>query len=454
MTYRQALTYLESFVNYEKLTGYSYRGSLRLAHFKKFLSIIGNPQESIRCIHVAGSKGKGSTCAFTAYILREAGYRVGLYTSPHLSDFRERIRVLMPQKRNGRGPVEFEGMISKKDIAALVERLKPAIAAYGRLTVHRRLSFFEVYTALAFLYFQEKKVDFVALETGLGGRLDATNLARSLVPVITPISYEHTHLLGATLRQIAAEKAGIIKLNKRGGPGLQGPVICAPQTAEALGVIRQRARKCRRKLIMIGTDVVYKKENSSFKIRGAYAEYKGLRTQLVGDHQLDNASCAIAAVEALRFFGTEVAVDSVRKGIYNTLWPARCEVVNQKPLVVIDGAQNVASCQALAKAIRNNFSYRKLILVLGVSSDKDALGMCACLYPLADEVILTKADNPRARAPEELTAYFEGKDIYSTTDVAAAKQRAMGRAGKKDLILVAGSLFVAGEMRRAFSAYR
>ena len=213
MTYPQAIKYLESFVNYEKFIDYPYKRSLKLERIKDFLFLIGNPQDKLRCIHVAGTKGKGSTCAFIAYILRQAGFRVGLYTSPHLSDFRERIRILEYQRigKSKRVLDVFEGLIGKRDLAGLVKKLKPAIDRYNKSSKYGPLSFFEVYTALAFVYFKEQKTDFAVLETGLGGRLDATNTVNALVSVITPISYEHTQKLGKTLREIAREKAGIIK---------------------------------------------------------------------------------------------------------------------------------------------------------------------------------------------------------------------------------------------------
>jgi len=277
MAYPEALKYLESFINYEKISAYPYKESLKLEPVKNFLAVIGNPQNALRCIHVAGTKGKGSTCAFLAYILREAGYKVGLYTSPHLSDFRERIRILRPKTkpacrtgRDQRPKTEFEGMISQNELADLVKRLKPFIDKYNKQSKYGPFTFFEVYTAIAFVYFEEQKVDFAVLETGLGGRLDATNSVNSLVSIITPISYEHTDKLGKTLTKIATEKAGIIKTRPNlpaarlpDGQGQAGTkdqrpkliVISAPQENEAREAIRNRCNKTGAKLLEVGREI-------------------------------------------------------------------------------------------------------------------------------------------------------------------------------------------------------
>lgn len=427
MTYSQAITYLNSFINYEKIVSWPYNESLKLERFRDFLSRIGNPQSYLKCIHVAGTKGKGSTCAFIAYILREAGFKAGLYTSPHLSDFRERIRILRPNPERRAVSHDFEGMISRKDLADLATRLKPAIQEYNRKSKYGALSFFEVYTALGFIYFKEKNVDFAVLETGLGGRLDATNTADSLVAVITPVSYEHTQKLGSTLRRIATEKAGIIKERQRF-------VVSAPQRSAAMKVIRQKCRKTGAKL---------------YEASGAR---HGLRMSLLGGHQLINAQTAIRAVKALRNYDVKINSGIIKKGIQNTLWPGRCEVVSKRPFIVLDGAQNSASAEALKKTIKENFSgaggYNRLILIFGISKDKDIKGVASVLNELADSIILTKADNPRAALPGEIKRYLKGKEIYSTENVKDALKLAKLKAGVKDLILVTGSLFVVGEARR------
>lgn len=436
MTYQQAIRYLESFINYEKIPAYPYKKSLKLERIKGFLEAIGSPQRSLKCIHVAGSKGKGSTCAFVAYILRRAGYKTGLYTSPHLVDFRERIRILSSRPsalsplRGGsaslrtRQQKDFEGMISKEELTRLVTRFRPEVKRYNKDSVYGPLTFFEVCTALAFVYFKEQGVDFAVLETGLGGRLDATNTVNSLVSVITPISYEHTDKLGDTLAEIAGEKAGIIKDNHR------LTIISAPQEKEALEVIRKRCKETSARLITV--------ENPArHKIR------------LLGGHQRINAAVAAAAVKALEPYNIKVSVNDIKKGLYDTLWPCRCEVIADNPAIVLDGAQNSASARALRETIENNFKYKKLILVFGVSSDKDIRGIRGQLYGLADKVVLTAADNPRAKSPESLVRYFKGRDVYTASGVKEARNKARKLAGPEDLILVTGSLFVAGEFRNA-----
>ena len=469
MTYPEALQYLNSFVNYEKEKDYPYRKSFKLEKMEGFLKLLKNPQESLSCLHIAGSKGKGSTCAFIAYILREAGFKIGLYTSPHLVDFRERIRILSkqqkpetsnqsaPAKRSGPGKpegrerrTEFEGMISKKEIVNLIERLKPFIEKYNRTSQYGSLTFFEVYTTLAFIYFKEKKVDFAVLETGLGGRLDATNVVNALVSVLTPISYEHMQKLGETLKAIAAQKAGIIKVHSSQFTVHSPVVITAPQEEEAIKVIRKKCKKVGAKLSEIGKDIRYRKTKNGFSVKGIYGRYADLRIRLIGSHQLINAVVAISAVRALQSYSIKVGIDSIRRGLYNTVWPGRCEVLSRNPLVVLDGAQNLASAGALKEAVKENFNYGRLILVLGISNDKDRAGICGQLDELADEIILTKADSPRAVEPGCLAKYFKDKKTHIAGTVKEALGLAVKKANARDLVLVTGSLFVAGEARKLF----
>lgn len=453
MNYSSAVRYLESFVNYEKKTTYPYKQSLKLERVKDFLVMLGNPQNSFKSIHIAGTKGKGSVCAFIAYILKEAGFVVGLYTSPHLSTPRERIRILKKRRRGisvsaCQSDGVFEGMISKDSLAKLVSRSRPKIEAYNKESPYGPLSFFEVYTALAFEYFKERKVDFAVLETGLGGRLDATNVVNALVAGITPISYDHTDKLGTTLAEIATEKAGIIKRCQGVKVSeCQSVVVSARQEKEARQIIRERCKKTGARLLEVGRDIRYERNKNGFSVGVINETHCALRITLRGQHQIENAAMAVGITDALKTQGLSITAKQIQKGLYETRWPGRCEVVARRPLVVLDGAQNMASAEVLKKAVRSEFKYKKLVLVLGASTDKDIAGICGTLRPLADFVVLTKADNPRAAPPESLQEFFSGKEIQITQSVKEAKGRSFLSAKKKDLILVCGSLFVVAEFR-------
>jgi len=439
MSYPEAIRYLESFVNYEKFSNYKYHESIKLERIRNFLRLVDNPQDSLRCIHVAGSKGKGSTSAFLAYILREAGFKVGLYTSPHLSDFRERIRILNPAKKRLVYPDVFEGMISKLRLAKLIAKIKPLLEKYNRTSVYGAISFFEAYTALAFIYFKEEKVDFVVLETGLGGRLDATNIVLPFVCAITPISYEHTDKLGRTLKAIATEKAGIIKENV--------PVVSAPQKEEAKKVIVNKCLEKNAKLILVGRDVKIIEKEDCFDVLGLKREYRNKKIKLKGKHQFINATVALAMVEVLQGYGFKININAIDRGLRNTLWPGRCEVLSKSPYIVLDGAQNAASCRVLVNAIRDSFKYRRVIIVFGASNDKDIKGMADELSNLAKIIILTRSSNPRATDPLVLAKYFRNKEKYITNSIKEAQRWLKKNTQKGDLILVTGSLFVVGEFR-------
>jgi len=450
MTYPEAVRYLDSCINYEQIPAYDYRESFGLERFKNFLKLIGSPQDKLRCIQVAGTKGKGSTCAFIAYILKESGFKVGIYTSPHLSDFRERIRILRPSSRNmGSKRNGIEGMISKVRLARLVRKLKPSIEKFNRTSRQGALSYFEITTALAFLNFKEERVDLAVLETGLGGRLDATNTVDSLVSTISPIGYEHTRELGRSLRRIATEKAGIIKRDHRIKDGNGGFVVSAPQKKEALEVIRDRCRQVGARLFLAGKDIKWRRKGNSFTIEGIGAKYSKLKSSLIGEHQMVNAAVAVGTVEALRNYQIKISPGSIRGGILRTSWPGRCEVVQRRPLIILDGAHTGASAAALRKTIQENFRYKKLILIFGISLDKDIKGVVGHLAGLADRVILTKSASPRATEPAKLAGYFHSSGaIESSLSVSDARALALRTADRDDLILVAGSLYVVGEFRR------
>ena len=453
MTYPEAIKYLDSFIDYEKIPQYSYKQLLKLERIKEFLNTLNNPQDQLKCIHIAGTKGKGSTCAFIAYILREAGFKVVLYTSPHLSDFRERIRIIKPITESQKPKTEFEGMISERELTDLIEELRPFIQEYNSQSKYGSLSFFEVYTTLAFMYFKKMQVDFCVLETGLGGRLDATNVVNSSMSIMTSISYEHTRQLGKTLSEISYEKTGIIKNHK-------SIVISAPQEREVREVISKRCEMVGAELYEIGKDIIIEegipvKGSRCFNISGAFDKLTNLKIRLAGRHQIINASLAVAAVLALdKLHQVRVNLEAIRAGLYNTIWPGRFEIIRKKPLLILDGAQNPASAQALKQTILENFPGRQIILVFGVSQDKDINGICKVLIPISDEIILTHTDNPRAADVDVIEQAFisqlsgRSRPINKTRSVKAALDLAKAKAGLEDLVLVTGSLFLVGEVRK------
>lgn len=430
MNYEEALQYLDSFVNYERRDNYNCEQSFKLDRMKRLAAGLGNPQDNFKSIHIAGTKGKGSTSAIVQSILREAGYKTGLYTSPHLISFRERIRI-------------NDELISEEDTARLLTQIK----YFADKTSGDEPTFFEVYTALSYLYFSEKKVDFAVFEVGLGGRLDATNILKPLVSVITPISYEHTDKLGTTLTAIAGEKAGIVKDDS----------ICviAPQEEEALNAIVKVCREKRVKIILIGTDIKFKEisftqSKERFEVDGLHGSYPGLEMSLLGSHQVANAATAIGAVEALKFYNIEIGKDAIKRGVKIAKWPGRLEVVSKDPYVILDGAQNRASANALVRAVKRIFKYDGIVLVLGVSKDKDIKGILDELLPCAGRVVLTKSKIvERAADPNGIKKLIpHGKDLYLTDNLKEAIEKAKEIAGKKDLILITGSLFVVGEARQ------
>jgi len=432
MTYPETLKYLDSFINYEKKDGYNYKESFKLDRMERLSEDIGRPQLDIRSIHVAGSKGKGSVSAITHSILKSAGLSAGLYTSPHLENFRERIRL-------------NDSLISESDVTRLVDKIRPAIDD----NAGPKPSFFEVYTALAYLYFSEKKADIAVYETGMGGRLDATNVLKPMVSAITPISYEHTDKLGDTLGKIAFEKAGIIK---------SGSVcVTAHQEKEAIDVISSVCSQMGAKLIEVGKDISFEEVSCSdngslFNVTGVFGKYSGLECGLLGSHQIANAALSIGIIESLRFSGIKISEEAIRVGIKTAAWPGRLEVVSRRPLVVLDGAQNRASAKILAQAVKKIFKYNKLKLVLGVSKDKDIVGIIEELVPMSDSVIVTKSKIvERAADPVSIKAMIGGsKDTVMTASVDEAMDMALSQVGTHDLVLVTGSLFVVGEARRRY----
>jgi dihydrofolate synthase/folylpolyglutamate synthase len=417
---------------------------------ERLLAALCDPHRKIQSVHVAGTKGKGSTAAMIESILRSARHRTGLYTSPHLNTFRERIRV------DGE-------MISEAQVASGIDRIRPIADALPHVTT------FEVMTALAFDHFAARGVEFAVLEVGLGGRLDATNVVLPRVAVITSISYDHTAILGKTLAEIGREKAGIIK------PGI--PTITSPQDPQALAVIRETAQKRHAPLVEVKGELQFTIHDLRFRIvpgsqtidaqtftlertpqqrQSPIANHpsRGLTCHipLLGRHQLTNAATAIAAVAVLQQQGTAVPEDAIREGLSKVQWHGRFEILEREPLLVVDGAHNADSTRQLVQTIRTLRPAGALHLIFGASNDKDITGMFAQLLPHVQSLILTRSHNPRASDPAKLAALAQPFAVETSIapDLAAALEEAGRRARTVDTICVTGSLFVVSEARQVW----
>jgi dihydrofolate synthase/folylpolyglutamate synthase len=435
MDYFRAVDYVLGFTDWERAPAQAFAAAkFDLRRVQSLLTRLGNPHLGRQTIHVAGSKGKGSVAAMIASILQAAGYRSGLYTSPHLHSVRERIVV-------GGQP------IGEDEFARLTALLAPQAAAENEDGRFGQLTTFELLTALAFLYFRDRDVQWQVLEVGMGGRLDATNVVdEKAMCIITSISLEHTTVLGDTVEKIAVEKAAILR------PGTT--VVMAPQPyPEAATVMRARAAELAAPLLDVGQ--TFSVQRLSWDLTGQRFRRAGpsrsreLWLPLLGAHQLENAATALTAVDVLGRGGVAVSEESIEEGLSRLSWPGRLEVLADRPLIVVDGAHNGDSARRLRQALRDHFAFGRAVLVMGVSGDKKIATMAEELAPVTDLLIATRSQHPRAAEPEAVAAAFAARGVASETcpTVAAALDRARALAGPDDLICVVGSLFLVAEAR-------
>ncbi len=426
MHYDEALAWIHSIARFGMNQG--------LERIEKLLDLLGNPHHSCKYLHIGGTNGKGSTAAFAAAILEESGYRVGLYTSPYLVEFTNRMAI------NGQD-------IPRKCLVELVQKIKPLVEKVAADPVLGQPTEFEVVTALAFCYFARESPDIVVLEVGLGGRLDATNVIQPLVTAIATISLEHTQVLGNTVEEIAREKAGIIK---------NGAPVVTQAGGAALPVLENACREKKVPLYQLGRHFhahidTCNIEGQTFHYRGLFRDYSELHIPLLGDYQVNNAALAIAAGELLCRNGFSIPEGPLRAGLKKTSWPGRLEVVRRLPLVVIDGAHNLEAFQGLRRGIKQTFQYDRLIMVLGILSDKAAENILSEILPLADRLILTKPNSPRSADPYALEKIVRGMMPELPCDISpeipAAVDLALKQSGKGDLVLVAGSLYLVSDAR-------
>lgn len=412
---------------------------LGLKNISYLLSLFDNPHLKTKVIHVAGTNGKGSTSAIIYSILQKFNYKVGLYTSPHLVDFQERMRI------NG----EF---ITREEVCSLLKRMKPAINKVAHTEGYQHPTFFEVITAMAFLYFYEKKTDFAVIEVGLGGRLDATNVCQPEVSVLTHIDFDHMDKLGSTLAQIAGEKAAIIKENT--------PVVSARQLPEAAQVISKIAQDKKAPLYCYGkkfntTLISSSLEGNYFHYSGIYNKIDNLFIPLAGEFQLENSALAVATVELLAKMGFEIGQEKIIEGVKSSQWPGRFEIVREKPLIILDGAHNPNGVSQFITNLKKLVPDKRIIAILGVFQDKDFPAIVKIIVPKVDQVILTMADNlratPTALLAKEAKDYIKQERITETDNVATAIRKAMQIAQEDEVICITGSLYTVGEAKAYFS---
>jgi dihydrofolate synthase/folylpolyglutamate synthase len=399
---------------------------LGLSTIKKILAGLGDPQDNFTCIHVAGTNGKGSVASSLASILQRSGYKTGLYTSPHLVRFNERIQV------NNRP-------ISNEKVVASYSAVKNAHSG------QRNPTFFEFTTAMAFFEFAAQKVDWAVIETGMGGRLDATNVINPVLSIITNISLEHREYLGNTLTQIAAEKAGIIKKRT--------PLVTGIRQKKAFAEIERIAAGKKAPLFRLGSNFkVRRSQGQTFSYYGIENVWHNLQTALPGSYQVDNAALVLAACEIIGKNNTAITLNNIQEGLAKNHWPGRLEIVSNNPLIILDGAHNLAAARNLAKFLATNFAGKAVTLVIGILDDKPYKEMLKSLLTPATRVILTRAKTNRALEPGKLYEVAKSliPDATIIPDVGQAIKNAVETTPRHGAICIAGSLYVVGEAKEAF----
>jgi dihydrofolate synthase/folylpolyglutamate synthase len=437
--YKEALKYLYERTDYEKEKHLRYNvTTFNLARMEKLLSLVGNPHKKFSTVHIAGTKGKGSTATMLAKMLEANDYTVGLYTSPHVVHLHERIMV------NSK-------MISESAMLDLMNRI---YAPVEKIAKTESVSFFEIMTALAFMHFWDVDVDIAVIETGLGGRLDSTNVIRPEVVGITSLSIDHQHQLGESISSIAKEKAGIFK---RGVP-----IITVEQEPEALRVLKSCASAVKAPLSVTGGDIDFSQRFETSREYGPHtriclttptSKFEHLRVPLHGKHQAINCGLALAMLDKLKSSGYEIDDEKATEGLNNVTLVGRMEMICDDPRIMIDGAHNAASIRALIHAIGQNIPYDSMVMIFGCNSDKDVKGMLNELRYGADKVIFTRSTSAKAMSPEDLAEMYTemcGKMCQTATTLGEALQLAKSAVDKEDLICITGSFYLIGQAKIRF----
>ncbi len=436
-TIKLALEYLFSRTDYEKQSRLRYNvTTFSLERMERLLSLLGNPHKKLVTAHIAGTKGKGSTATMLARMLEANDYTVGLYTSPHVVDLHERIAI------NGRN-------ISDSELLGLINRIYAPVEKMAKND--GTPTFFELFTAMAFMYFVDKKVDIAVIETGLGGRLDSTNVIEPAVVGITSISIDHQNLLGNTLDSIAREKAGVIK------KGI--PVVSVPQDPLAMKELKKAATAAKAPLMVTGKDIDFSYRFESSREHGPHtriclttptSKFEHLKVPLPGEHQAMNCGLAIAMLDMLKTGGYKIDDNKAIEGLKDIKMPGRMEIISRDPRILIDAAHNAASIKALIVAIGQHIPYDSMIVIFGCGQDKDVRGMLEQLQYGADKVIFTRSNSPKAMHPQELADMYTeicGKMCQTAMSVGEAIRIASSAIGKEDLICITGSFYLVGQAK-------
>ena len=436
-SYDSALKYLFAHTDYERMLRVRYNSdTFSLERMHLLLKKLGNPHTKLRAVHIAGTKGKGSTATMLAHMLKSCGHRVGLYTSPHICELRERIRI--------------DGdMISQAALARLITLAEPFIEKMAK----DKPTFFEILTALAFRHFADEKVDIAVIECGLGGRLDSTNVLKPAVIGLTSISLDHTHQLGDTISKIAAEKGGVLKGDV--------PAISVPQVPEAKRALRKAAREAKADLMFTGEDIEFSYRVESSRRDGCHARiclttprsrFEHLPVPLQGEHQAVNCGLALALLDQLKLQGLKVNDEQVMAGLSGVYVPGRMEMLAENPRILVDGAHNAASIKALIRAIGQHIPYDSMVMIFGCAQDKDISGMMDQIAKGADKVIFTSiTGNARGASPKELAEMYEersGRVAQVTGSLQEAVRTAHNAVSREDIICICGSFYLVGEAKK------
>ena len=432
--YQRSLDYIYSFIDLSITRNLRYSpDKFNLSRMYEVMSLLGNPQLNYDVVHAAGTKGKGSICAMTASIMQEAGYKVGFYSSPHMIDFRERIKV---------NNIE----ISRQLLINYVMKLRPIFNSV------EEISTFEIVTAIAFKYFADQHVDIAVIEVGMGGRLDATNVVQPIVSIISPVSHDHMKILGNTIAKISREKAGIIKKSI--------PVIISPQKKSAKEEIEKIAGRKGSLIIDTFEEYAFKQINNSLEKQSFVIIKKSINPPnrcspiyeipLLGDHQINNAITAFACIMQLRKLGYEINESALKNGFSRVEWPGRFEVICQKPLIIVDGAHNRESFRKLRNTIKKYLAGKKVILIFGASEDKEVKLMLKIIKLSIDHFIFTKSEHPRALGLDELEKFAVNLDLnnYSIRKIDNIIPLILKKNDQKEAYIASGSIFVAGAIKQ------